>query len=231
MSAFVEALLGAHRPVIAEVKVHDGDGTDLLGGRGVGALLDAYRAAGAPCVSVVTGRWFGGTPHLLREVAAGTDLPILVKDFVTGQAQLDRARELGAAAVLLTAALLPRRTLGGLIERCLRSGLTPFVEVVSEAEVAAVTHPAECVIAVNNKDIRARERGAPAPGRSLALLPVVRAAGTPCPVSASGISSPADAAALLAAGYRGLLVGTGLLRAGVPGAWLDALDRCRGALR
>ncbi|MEV3993970.1 indole-3-glycerol-phosphate synthase [Streptomyces sp. NPDC049837] len=218
-SRFIEALLTAERPLIMEIKRRDAHGIDLIAGRTPADIVAAYEAAGAPCVSVVTGRWFAGTPELLRDVARLTDLPLLQKDFITRRDQLTAAKELGASAVLLTAALLPATAMRTLVETALRTGLTPFVEVTSEAEVAAVPHAADCVIAVNNKDIRARERDAGDIGRSLALLPALRAAGTPCPVSASAIDTPEKAARLLGAGYRGLLIGTALLRAGDPAAW------------
>lgn len=217
--AFIEALLGARRPLVMEIKPRDAHGADLVAGRTPADLVAAYEAAGAPCLSVVTGRWFGGTPALLREVAAHASVPLLQKDFITRRDQLVSARELGASAVLLTAALLPATTLRTLVDAALREGLTPFVEITSEAELDRVPRPGACVIAVNNKDIKAGERDAPDLSRSHALLPALRAAGTPCPVSASGIDTPEAAAGLLAAGYRGLLIGTALLRSRDLDAW------------
>ncbi|MFE8956690.1 indole-3-glycerol-phosphate synthase [Streptomyces althioticus] len=221
-SAFVEALLGARHPLVMEIKPRDAHGADLVAGRTSADLVAAYEEAGAPCLSVVTGRWFGGTPALLREVARHTSVPLLQKDFITRRAQLTDARELGASAVLLTAGLLPVSALRTLVDAALREGLTPFVEITSEAELERVPRPGDCVIAVNNKDIRARERDPADLSRSHALLPALRASGTPCPVSASGIDTPPAAAGLLAAGYRGLLIGTALLRSEDPGAWSAA---------
>jgi indole-3-glycerol phosphate synthase len=228
-SDFVASLFAADLPVIMEIKRRDAHGNDLIGRRSIAEIVAAYEAAGAPCISVVTGRWFGGTEDTLQEVAASTDRPLLQKDFVTKRAQLDAARELGVSAVLLTAALLPRSTLTSLVERSLALGLTPFVEVTSEAECAAVPCADACVIAVNNKDIKLREREVADVGRSLALLPSLLRTGTACPVSASGIDRPDVAARLLDEGFAGLLVGTGLLRApgGVAG-WVDELRARRG---
>ncbi|RSS83346.1 indole-3-glycerol-phosphate synthase [Streptomyces sp. WAC06614] len=228
--SFLDALLASPTPVVMEVKRRDSHGYDLLGGRTPAAIVAAYETAGAPCISVVTGRWFGGSPALLRDVAAMTDLPLLQKDFITRKDQIRGAKELGASAVLLTAALLPDTSMRTLVTECLLAGLTPFVEVTSEAELELVPHASQCVIAVNNKDIKTRERGAGDLGRSLDLLPAVRATGTPCPVSASGIDGPATAAGLLDAGFGGLLVGTSLLRTGSPAAWVDAVSAARKGL-
>lgn len=224
---FLEALLTAPIPVITEVKLTDGAGADLLGGRTVAEVIDGYHDAGAPCMSVVTGGWFGGSSQLLREVAALTDAPLLQKDFLTRPSQLRRASELGASAVLLTAALLPAPVLRQLIEHALWLGLTPFVEVCTEEEIDAVSHGPDCVVAVNNKDIRGRERDRGDLERSLALIPAVLGSGTRCPVSASGIHRPEDAAHLVTSGYAGLLIGTALLRTPSPRAWFTEFHRHR----
>lgn len=224
---FLDALLAADRPLVMEVKRRDPHGGDLLAGRAPADVVAEYTAAGAACLSVVTGKWFGGTIGLLDEVASVTSLPILQKDFITRVDHIRRAYDHGAAAVLLTAGLLPLTALGRLVEAALALGITPFVEVTTTAEVEAVPHPGDCVIAVNNKDIKRAERDPADLGRSLRLLPAVRATGTRAPVSASGIDDPATAAGLLDAGYAGLLVATSLLRAGNLTTWLADLDRAR----
>ncbi|QLQ36632.1 indole-3-glycerol-phosphate synthase [Micromonospora robiginosa] len=225
---FRAALRDARRPIVMEVKRRDAAGADLFGGRSVARIVATYERAQAPCLSVVTGRWFGGTPDLLREVRSLTDRPLLQKDFITGRRDLDRAVALGAQAVLLTARLLARSTLDALVAAAVRRGLTPFVEVATRAEIRAVPRPDECVVAVNNADIGDRERGGGDLRRGLDLVDEVVATGTRCAVSASGIDGPASAARLLRAGYQGLLIGAGLLRAGddLPG-WLAAFEQHR----
>jgi indole-3-glycerol phosphate synthase len=228
-ATFLDALLRAPIPVITEVKLTDAAGTDLLGSRTVSEVVEAYHDAGAPCMSVVTGGWFGGSSQLLAEVASRTDVPLLQKDFLTRAGQLRQAKELGASAVLLTAALLPALVLGHLIEQALHLGLTPFVEVCDEEEIDAISHGPDCVVAVNNKGIRGRERDRGDLQRSLRLLPAVLRSATRCPVSASGIHTPALAAHLVNSGYTGLLVGTALLHASSPRAWFAEFDRHRNA--
>ncbi|MEV6175003.1 indole-3-glycerol-phosphate synthase [Streptomyces sp. NPDC051954] len=226
---FVEALTSAARPVIMEVKRRDADGTDLIGARTVAEVVAGYEEAGAPCVSVVTGRWFGGSEELLSEVAALTDLPLLRKDFLTSRRQLRRSRELGASAVLLTVKVLPTDVLASLVDHALDLGLTPFVEVTDATEATAVPRASACVIAVNNKDIATRERLPGDLDRSTALLPTVLNTAPRRTISASGITDPTDAAHLLDAGYDGLLIGTGLLRTADPAQWCAALDAARAA--
>jgi indole-3-glycerol phosphate synthase len=220
VSAFIDALRPASTPVIMEVKRRGADGQDLLAGRPLREVVDAYHRLGAPCLSVVTGSWFGGDDELLREVAALTDRPILKKDFVTSERQVVEAKAMGAAAVLLTADLLPGTSTARLVRTCLRHEVTPFVEVSSAAHLERLGDARGCVVAVNNKDIRRRERGEAEIDRSLALLPGVRRSGADCAVSASGIAGPDVAARLLDAGFDGLLIGTALLTDGDGTGWL-----------
>ncbi len=221
---FLTSLLSSPAPVIMEIKRRDGHGEELLGRRSLGELVSAYHGAGAPCLSVVTGRWFGGSDNLLRSVAPLTSLPVLKKDFIASERQIVEAKAMGASALLLTAAILRGKALARLIEKTLRHGLTPFVEATSERELEAVTHGRDCVVAINNKDIRNRERAGPDLDRSLALLEPALATGTLCTVSASGIDSPQVAASLVSAGFRGVLVGRGLLRAVSVQSWIDDFE-------
>jgi indole-3-glycerol phosphate synthase len=217
VAAFIDALARASVPVIMELKPRDADGRDLFAGRSPAELVAAYERLGAPCLSVVTGSWFGGDDALLREVAALTELPILKKDFVTSERQIAAAKALGASAVLLTAELLPGALTARLAAACRRHGVTPFVEVSSAAQLERLGDARGCVVAVNNKDIRRRERGEARIERSLELLPAVRRSGAECAVSAGGIADPQAAARLLDAGYDALLVGTALLGGGMAG--------------
>ena len=229
-SRFVDTLLASPLPVIMEVKRRDGHGVELMGERNVAEIVSDYMAAGAPCISVVTGRWFGGDDAMLDEVARLTDVPLLKKDFITRERQIVAAKEAGASAILLTAQILPKTTLPKLIEMTLSHGLTPFVEVIDQDELDRVVHPEGCIIAINNKTIRDQERDSGDIDVSRSLLEPAARAGTPCPVSASAIIDPKVAAELVGAGFKGLLVGTGLLLADSVQGWVDEFEQHRQSL-
>jgi indole-3-glycerol phosphate synthase len=229
-SAFTDALLAGRLPIITEVKRQDADGGQLMGERTIPELVREYIAVGAPCISVVTGRWFGGNDEMLREVAELTDLPLLKKDFITREKQVVAAKEMGASAILLTARILPKKPFQHLIELALGHGLTPFVEIADQGEVESVVHAEECIVAVNNKDIRTQEREPGDIDSSRSLLESVIQTGTPCPVSASAITDPKVGAELVNAGFKGLLIGTGLLLADSIRGWVEEFERHRSAL-
>jgi indole-3-glycerol phosphate synthase len=229
-SVFIDALLAGRLPIIMEVKRQDADGKQLMGERTIPEIVSDYTTVGAPCISVVTGRWFGGNDDMLREVAGLTDLPLLKKDFITREKQLVAAKEMGASAILLTARIMPKKPFQHLIELALEHGLTPFVEIADHDEVASVVHAEQCIVAVNNKDIRTQEREPGDIDSSRSLLDSVIQTGTPCPVSASAITDARVAAELVAQGFKGLLIGTGLLLADSVSGWVDEFERHRAAL-
>jgi indole-3-glycerol phosphate synthase len=229
-SAFIDALLGGRLPIIMEVKRQDADGKELMGERSIPQIVSEYTAVGAPCISVVTGRWFGGNDDMLREVSGLTDLPLLKKDFITREKQLAAAKEMGASAILLTARIMPKKPFQHLIELALEHGLTPFVEIADHDEVERVVHAEDCIVAVNNKDIRTQEREPGDIDSSRSLLDAVIQTGTPAPVSASAITDPRVAAELVAQGFKGLLIGTGLLQADSVRVWVEEFERHRAAL-
>jgi indole-3-glycerol phosphate synthase len=230
-SGFTSALLAGRLPIIMEVKRQDGEGAELLGDRTIPEIVRQYVAVGAPCISVVTGRWFGGNDDMLREVSGLTALPLLKKDFITREKQIVAAKEMGASAVLLTAKILPAKTFQHLIELALGHGLTPFVEIVDQAELESVIHPGDCIIAVNNKDINTREREPGDIETSRSLLEATIQTGTPCPVSASAITDPRIAAELVDSGFKGLLIGTGLLRADSIAGWVQEFEQHQAELQ
>jgi len=229
-SRFIDTLLASPLPVIMEVKRKTAEGVELMGERSIPDLVSEYLAAGAPCISVVTGRWFGGEDEMLKEVAGLTDVPLLKKDFIVRESQVAAAKEMGASAILLTARILPKSAFQKLIETTLSHELTPFVEIADHEEIDSVVHAEDCIVAVNNKDIREQERGEGDLDLSRSLLEATIETGTPCPVSASAITDPRVAAELVDAGFKGLLIGTGLLQSDSVQGWIDDFERHRGEL-
>lgn len=211
--------------VIAEIKPSTPKGGDLLRGRDPATIARAYQNAGAACLSVVTGKWFGGTPELLEQVASVASLPILRKDLVVNSEQIRQSIALGASAVLLTRKLLAHSQLHRLVDLCIQNRVTPFVEVHEERELDGMELCKEMVLALTNRDISVKETDTDSGLRSLELVEKCRGAGAL--VSASGIDSHSDACRLVTAGFDGLLVGSSLLKAPDPG---EALQTLRGVV-
>lgn len=231
------AALGAGGPrVIAEIKHRSPSaGVMLSGGRrsqppgppgsidellpAIRSVARAYRRAGAAAISVVTEPdFFGGDLDWLPEVKRVSGLPVLMKDFVVDEAQLDLALSLGADAVLLIVAALADGELARLRRSARARGLAVIVEAHDEEEVRRALAAGAEIVGLNARDLRtfAVDLGRVASMGRLLPPSVVR-------VAESGIHGPADVARLAEAGFDAFLVGESLLRSGDPARALRAL--------
>lgn len=216
-NGFINALLNCRDagklPIIAEIKASTPKCADLLRQRSPGSIAKQYEMAGAACISVVTGKWFGGSTSFLEQVASETSLPILRKDFIVSCSAIERSRELGASAVLLTKKLVELKTLRRLIDHALSQGITPFVEVDSAKELAGLELDEQAILAICNRDIRTKETDDGDISKSLSLLDLAHQSGAQTIVSASAITHAEEARELINAGFDGLLIGTAFLQA------------------
>ncbi|MDL2716952.1 MAG: hypothetical protein PT977_04290 [Acidobacteriota bacterium] len=172
----------------------------------------AYRRGGASALSVVVEQdFFGGDPSWLPRAKAASGLPVLMKDFVVDEVQLDFAAALGADAVLLIVSALDDETLLRLHGAARSRGLAVLVEAHDEAEIRRALAAGAEIVGVNARDLGTFSVDLPGMARLGTLLPpsVVR-------VAESGIRTRADVEVLEAAGYGAFLVGETLLRAADP---------------
>lgn len=179
-----------------------------------------YAAAGVCAISVLTEpEFFGGSLEDLRRVRAVADLPILRKDFIVDEYQIDEAAIAGADAILLIVAALTCEELARFRARAEDElGLDALIEVHSAAEMKCATNLGATLIGVNNRDLRTFSTSLET---SKELAPFAPAGATL--ISESGIASPADIRQLAQCGYRGFLIGESLMRAPDPGAFIREL--------
>jgi indole-3-glycerol phosphate synthase/phosphoribosylanthranilate isomerase len=233
---FLASLRAGGSRVIAEVKHRSPSaGVILSGGRcsappgrpgsvddlvpAIRSVAKAYRRAGAAAISVVTEPdFFGGDLAWLPEVKRIAGLPVLMKDFVVDEVQLDLALSLGADAVLLIVAALSDEALARLHRSARQRGLAVLVEAHDEEEVGRALGAGAEVVGLNARDLRTFRVDLDRVTALGRLLPrdVVR-------VAESGIQGPADVARLAEAGFGTFLVGESLLRSGDPARALRAL--------
>ncbi len=229
---FLAALRAGGPRVIAEVKHRSPSagamlpgGSPGLSGSGDGPLpairsvARAYRRAGAAAISVVTEPdFFGGELPWLPEVKRVSGLPVLMKDFVIDEVQLDLALSLGADAVLLIVAALADAELARLHGAARSRGLAVIVEAHDEEETRRALAAGAEVVGLNARDLRTFvvDLGRVATMGRLLPSSVVR-------VAESGIHGPGDVARLAASGFDAFLVGESLLRSGDPARALRTL--------
>lgn len=221
---FAQALQQGNRlHVIAEVKKASPSRGLIAPDFDPVAIARTYEAAGAAAISVLTDEtYFQGSIQDLRQVRQAVSIPVLRKDFIIGELQIDEARLAGADAVLLICAALTTDRLLALTEYAHALGLDTLMEVHSEAELAIALTARPSVIGVNNRDLHTFAVTLETSEQVIAKVPADRVA-----VAESGIQTAADATRMAACGARAVLVGESLMRAGVAAQVAENLTALR----
>lgn len=219
-----EVLRGPHVALIAEVKRRSPSKGAIRPDLAVESVVEAYAAAGAAAVSVLTEEdHFGGSLADLQAAVAAASrfgLPVLRKDFVIDAYQLWESKAHGASAVLLIAGLLSDGRLAELSALARDVGLGVLLEVHDAAELDRALKVPEAVIGINNRDLRTFQVSLATTLALAGLVPAERVL-----VAESGIGGVDDVKALAVAGVDAVLVGEALLRQADPGAAARSLLR------
>jgi indole-3-glycerol phosphate synthase len=210
--------------ILAEVKKKSPSAGALSTKLDVAARATAYGRAGAAMVSVLCdGPFFGGSWEDVSRARAALDrlardVPVLAKEFVLDEVQLDRARSAGADAVLLIARIVSPERLKELHDASRTRDLQPVVEVVDEAELAAALACGARVIGVNARDLDTLAMDAARAARVVAAIPADRVA-----IHLSGVKDELDVRAIARTRADAALVGEALMRKDDPEPALRAL--------
>jgi len=211
-------------PLIADLKPISPRDGELLGSRDVADLARGLVDAGACAISVVTEpQHFGGSREVLRQVCQSVDVPVLQKDFFRSPEQFEDSQALGASAVLLILAMVPDSLAAQLYARAKELNLEVVVEIHSRQELERALTLNPTIIGINNRDILRLERDPGDVRVTEELAPsiphgIVR-------VSESSLKTPEDIRRALRAGADAVLVGTAVLQARDPAAFVSQLTR------
>ncbi|UII54376.1 indole-3-glycerol phosphate synthase TrpC [Cytobacillus spongiae] len=168
-----------------------------------------YVAAGADAISVLTDApFFKGAVADLEEVRKVVDVPILCKDFIIDEVQIDRAKRVGANIILLIVAALSPNRLAELYQYALSQQLEILIEVHSEEEAILAIGLGAKLIGVNNRNLKTFEVDLKT---TEALAPLIKQAGAYL-ISESGIRSVDDVKRVVKAGANGILVGEAFMK-------------------
>jgi indole-3-glycerol phosphate synthase len=172
------------------------------------AIAEAYAAAGADALSVLTDqRFFQGDLSYLAQIRQAVDLPILRKDFIIHEAQIWEAVVAGADAILLIVAALEQDELVHLLNVAGTFQLDVLVEVHDLAEMERALDTEATLIGINNRNLKSFE---------VALETTEQLSQEVGPdfvlVSESGIHDSADAGRVRGWGADAILVGEALMR-------------------
>jgi indole-3-glycerol phosphate synthase len=201
-AAFAAAEADGRVPVIAEVKPT----SPTTEGERLDDPVDLARemvAGGAAALSVLTEpEHFGGSPETLRRVREAVDVPVLRKDFVVREAQLDVVE----ADVVLLIARFVGDDLPDLLQAARDRGFQVLVETHSVEEIEAAVAAGADVVGVNNRDLGKLEVDL---GTFEAVAPSVPDSVTL--IAESGIATTDDVSRMRRAGADALLVGSAIM--------------------
>jgi indole-3-glycerol phosphate synthase len=161
------------------------------------------------------GPGFGGTPLDLRRAARTVAVPLLFKEFVLDEIQVELAREVGAHMVLLIVRAMPAEQLQRLVDSVLAHGMEPVVEAADDRELDIALTTRATLLGVNARDLRTFRVDGSAAASAISRIPKDRIA-----VHMSGIRTPEDFAQVASGRADAVLIGEGLMRAADPAARL-----------
>ncbi|MDJ0962453.1 MAG: indole-3-glycerol phosphate synthase TrpC [Acidimicrobiia bacterium] len=217
---FASALTGPSLRVIAEIKRRSPSAGPIAPDVEPATQALQYVAGGAAAISVLTEPdFFDGSLADLRAVRSTVEVPVLRKDFTVHPDQVWEARAAGADAVLVILAILIDDEVTALLETAHSAGVAALVEAHTIAEVErALVHGAE-IVGVNNRDLTTFVTDLATAEQAAGYLSDVAVT-----VAESGVSSPAGAARMAAAGYDAILVGEAAVSADDPAAFVASLQ-------
>lgn len=205
--------------LIGEIKFRSPSAGPLSTALSASERARAYERGGASMISVLCdASFFDGSFAHLAEARAACDLPLLCKEFVIDEVQLDAAVAYGADAVLIIVRCLSPERVVALTRAARERGLEPFVEVVTDDESKLALDAGATLIGVNARDLDTLEMDAPRSARMLEALP-----STVTRVHLSGIRTPDDVRRLAQSPADAALIGETLMRQADPEATLRAL--------
>lgn len=215
---FASALRAPGLSVIAEIKRASPSKGVLAADLDVAERVRAYEEGGANAISCLTDRSYFGARATDFTEARTASLPVLRKDFLIDELQIDQSAAMGAHAILLIARILEQARLTALLRHAEKRGLEVLVEAHDEAEVDRALQAGASILGVNNRDLGTLVVD---PSRALRLRP--RIPKGVVSVSESGVRTRDDVKRIEDAGFDAVLIGEALSRSVDPRATLREL--------
>lgn len=199
--------------VIAEIKKASPSSGFIFREMDVLAKAKSYENYGASAISVLTEKnWFFGSLDDLRLASQSVSVPVMMKDFVIDEIQIELALKFGARMVLLIAAILKEK-LKEFVNLCLKNGIEPLVETRSFEEIETAVQAGARIIGVNSRNLETLEVDKQI-FKELSPSAKKHAKKGVLFVAESGIHKGEEVVEVIELGYSGVLIGSVLSRRG-----------------
>ncbi|MCM2674341.1 indole-3-glycerol phosphate synthase TrpC [Alkalicoccobacillus plakortidis] len=176
-------------------------------------IAKAYEAANADAISVLTDQqYFQGHRDFLTAIKKETNIPIMRKDFIIDEQQVEESFRIGADAILLIAGTVSDEELFQLYQSSHQKGMECLVEVHAASELSSLlTVFTPELIGINNRNLKTFSTSLAQTEDIAKLVPEGSLF-----VSESGIHGYEDVKRVQKAGAGAILVGESLMRAESP---------------
>lgn len=177
-------------------------------------LLHQYIDGGVAAISVLTDeKYFSGSVSdlvMVSDYLMNSKTPVLRKDFIIDEAQIDESLCCGTDAILLIVSVLQQKT-KSLLSYANRLGLDVIVEVHNEEELEHAVEIGAEIIGINNRDLNTFKEDI-----NVCLNLIKKVPKGIYTVAESSVKSPQDVKKIKAAGFDGVLIGEALVKAERP---------------
>ena len=113
-----------------------------------------FEAMGAACLSVLTdAKYFKGSGAILEMAKKGCGIPVLRKDFIIDEYQIDESVTMGADCILLIVSALDKTLLKNLYDAAKVRDLDVIVEVHDYSELESALEIGCDIIGINNRNL------------------------------------------------------------------------------
>jgi indole-3-glycerol phosphate synthase len=197
--------------IIAEFKRRSPSKGSINEDADVVEVTSAYANNGASALSVLTDELFfgGSTEDLIK--ARINQIPVLRKDFMIDEYQIEEAKAMGADVILLIAACLTTGEVKRLADYAKKLGLEVLLELHVEEELEHICEETE-IIGINNRDLKTFTVDIERSLRMAKQIPADK-----IKVAESGISSVENILLFKQHGFKGFLIGENFMKEENPG--------------
>jgi indole-3-glycerol phosphate synthase len=208
-------------PIICEIKFASPSRGTILDSSGINLvnLAGKLTTSGIVGLSVVTQPYmFKGSIDFLAKIRKTVTVPILMKDIIVSDVQIDAAKRIGADCILLIKSVFDEGLAEGTIEKFIdyaeNKGLHVLLEVHQESEYKEVLSGVNdrLLIGINNRNLNNLDVDIDVTKRLLQSYKK----GKNVVISESGISNSKQIGELLAMGADAFLVGTSIMESEDP---------------
>ena len=158
--------------LIAEIKKSSPrKGPLILSEERIKTLLKFYELFADSISVVVDKKFFAGSLDLLNQISQNTCLPVLAKDFIIDERQIQAIKNAGANAILLILKMLSFQNFAKLYKFSRELELDVVCEVSSKKEIAKVKKLGAEIFGINNRNLKSLKVNLETSGKLAEFIP------------------------------------------------------------